>query len=69
MTESGLPPGWEYVSCICCCGLQWGSDEPRECRYCKGMGNYVRHIKSGAMALYPGGPFIGRELSNYKELK
>ena len=54
-------PGWEHVDCGCCNGLQWGGEEPRECDDCKGSGSYVRHIKSGAMAFYPGGPFIGRE--------
>ncbi len=54
-------PGWERIDCGCCGGLAWGSESPTKCGECKGSGFYVRHIKSGARALYPGGPFIGRE--------
>ena len=54
-------PGWECVDCGCCAGLEWGGECPRECHRCGGAGEYARHIKSGALAEYPGGPFIGRE--------
>ena len=54
-------PGWEEVDCGCCGGIQWGGESPRECNDCEGSGRYCRHIKSGVMALYPGGPFLGRE--------
>jgi len=54
--------GWVDVDCYCCNGLQWGGDSPVECTSCKGNGHYFRHKKSGALALYPGGQFIGKEL-------
>lgn len=56
-------PGWEYIDCGCCGGLQWGGESPRECLVCKGASFYFRHIKSGVLAEYPGGPFLGREPS------
>jgi len=56
-----INPGWEIVDCSCCGGLEWGGDYPRECSACQGMGHYCRHIESGALALYPGGPFVGRD--------
>lgn len=54
-------PDWELVDCGCCAGLQWGGDSPRECDYCQGAGQLARHIKSRVHAVYPGGPFLGRE--------
>ncbi len=62
-----VKPGWEYVNCGCCGGLQWGSDYPRDCTECDGAGFYFRHIKSGVLAQYPGGPFLGREPKDYYE--
>lgn len=53
-------PDWELVDCSCCGGLEWGGDYPVECKHCNG-GFYARHIKSRAIAAYPGGPFLGRE--------
>jgi len=55
-------PGWTEVDCSCCVGLEWGLDYPQECNVCDGQGSYCRHEESGALALYPGGPFIGREI-------
>jgi len=52
--------GWYQVDCGCCCGIEWGGEEPRECTNCNGTGMYVWHKPSGALALYPGGPFLGR---------
>ena len=54
-------PGWEYVDCGCCGGIQWGGEYPCECSNCGGSGAYCRHIKSGVTALYPGGPFLGSD--------
>ncbi len=56
-----LGNGWEEMDCGCCNGIEWGGCCPTECWTCKGSGHYYRHIKSGALALYPGGPFCGRE--------
>ena len=53
-------PGWTEDDCGCCNGIEWGGMYPRECRSCGGGGAVFRHIKSGALALYPGGPFVGR---------
>ncbi len=55
---------WEPIACNCCySGLDCNGNI---CCVCKGYVMYSRHIKSGALALYPGGPFIGKEP---KELK
>ena len=59
--QSELYPGWEEIDCGCCAGIQWGGDYPRECMDCEGTGRIFRHIKSGALALYPGGPFMGKD--------
>lgn len=52
--------GWLKVDCGCCNGTEWGGEEPRECQDCGGMGVLALHKKSRALALYPGGPFVGR---------
>ena len=54
-------PGWVSVDCGCCNGLEWGGEEPRECRACGGNGSYARHLATGTLALYPGGPLMGHE--------
>ena len=59
-TKPSRVPGWEEIDCGCCSGLEWGGEYPRECLRCNG-GVIFRHKKSGALALYPGGPFVGRE--------
>lgn len=51
---------WEIIDCGCCSGIEWGGEYPRECSCCKGNGFIYHHLKSGALALYPGGPFIGK---------
>jgi len=56
-------PGWERVDCHCCNGIEWGGEEPYECRSCGGMGMVARHIKTGSVAAYPGGPFLGSHWS------
>ena len=53
-------PNWEIVDCGCCAGIEWGGWSPSTCSICKGNGILYHHIKSGVLALYPGGPFIGR---------
>jgi hypothetical protein len=53
-------PGWVYIDCGCCNGIMWGGDYPVECDSCMGSGFQCLHKKSGALALYPGGPFLGR---------
>ena len=52
-------PGWNLVDCGCSNGLQWGGDQPIECGTCGGNGSIYHHLKSGALAQYPGGPFVG----------
>lgn len=52
--------GWTQVDCGCCDGIQWGGEYPRECQECGGTGVIYRHNKSGVLALYPGGPFVGK---------
>lgn len=53
-------PGWVMEDCGCCVGIQWGGEYPRECRRCGGDGLIFRHIASGVLAQYPGGPLAGR---------
>jgi hypothetical protein len=53
-------PGWEYLSCGCCGGIQWGGDYPRECTCCGGSGMIAIHKPTGTIADYPGGPFRGK---------
>jgi len=52
--------GWFIVDCGCSNGLQWGGVEPRECRNCGGCGVLYYHFNSGALAQYPGRPFVGK---------
>ncbi len=52
-------PGWVRRDCGCCNGLEWGGEEPRECRDCGGDGCVFVHLKSGVIAEYPGGPLRG----------
>ncbi len=54
-------PGWEYVSCGCAGGLKYDCEYPTVCGACDGTGQMMRHKESGALALYPGGPFLGRD--------
>lgn len=53
-------PGWVWVTCGCCNGLEWSAGyEPIECRECGGNARYAVHLASGRGALWPGGPFNG----------
>lgn len=53
-------PGWTRTDCGCSGGLEWGGEEPRECRRCA-SGTLARHDRTGTLALWPGGPLRGRE--------
>ena len=50
-------PKWDEIDCGCCAGIEWGGEEPRECRKCGASGVIYRHRKSGVTAQWPGGPF------------
>ncbi len=59
--------GWIDRDCSCCNGLVWGggwgfhtTGEPDECDLCAGIGHFAVHMKSGVIAQWPGGPFLGR---------
>ena len=54
--------GWVRVDCGCCDGLEWGGYVPRTCRDCGGGGFLAKHVATGTIALYPGGPLRGRAL-------
>lgn len=54
-------PGWEEIDCGCCAGIKWGGEYPKECDICGGNGIIFKHKKSGVLAEYPGGKFLGRE--------
>ena len=53
-------PAWLRIDCGCCAGLQWGGEQPRECRDCNGNGALFQHQPTGTIALYPGGPLRGK---------
>lgn len=62
--------GWTPQKCYDCNGhglvpdYSYGGREfegPAECRTCDGTGQFWRSPK-GALAKYPGGPFIGKEV-------
>lgn len=55
----GENESWLRIDCGCCHGLTWWTGN--ECRYCDGTGFICKHIESGVLAQYPGGPFLGRE--------
>lgn len=57
-------PGWLIIDCGCCNGIRWGGCSPIECNRCLGEGIYYKHIKSGVLAQYPGGPLMGREAND-----
>lgn len=50
-------PKWDEIDCGCSGGLEWGGEEPRECKRCGGNGIVYKHRKTGLFAKYPGGPF------------
>ena len=53
--------GWIEKNCGCASGLQYSVGyEPKECDMCGGAGRYFLRLKSGVMAMYPGGPFLGK---------
>ena len=55
-------PGWVVRDCGCRSGEVEGRDGRwRECPSCKGWGRVWKHKKSGVLAEYPGGPFLGKE--------
>jgi hypothetical protein len=51
-------PAWDEIDCGCCAGIEWGGEEPRECKRCGGSGGIYRHRRSGVTAGYPGGRFV-----------
>jgi len=53
-------PGWEWRDCGCSTGLQWGGEFPAECSACDGNGRIAKHLASGILAVFPGGPLKGR---------
>ncbi len=54
-------PGWLSIDCGCCAGIAWGGESPETCFYCRGNGALAYHVKTGIVALYPGGPIRWRE--------
>ena len=60
-------PGWVRLDCGCCDGIEWGGDEPQDCYACKGYGSVCLHVKSGVIALYPGGPLCGHATDDEQE--
>ncbi len=53
--------GWLRIDCGCCAGISWGGHTPQDCEECGGSGHIYKHKKSGALALWPGGPFCGQD--------
>lgn len=62
------PSKWKEIRCWDCDGYGQVSDYgigddfygAMECRTCDGSGSLSKH-ESGAVAKYPGGPFVGSE--------
>lgn len=52
-------PGWLRIDCGCCNGMEWHALEPTTCSRCGGNAVLYLHEASRALAVYPGGPFIG----------
>jgi len=53
-------PGWISFDCGCRSGEVEGRNGYwYECPRCKGCGRIWKHEKSGVLAEYPGGPFLG----------
>jgi hypothetical protein len=50
-------PDWDVIDCGCCAGIEWGGEEPNECKRCSASGAIYKHRKSGVTAEYPGGRF------------
>lgn len=60
------PTAWRYTGCSCSGGFMRGADGyPESCGSCAGNGG-VYVTEKGARALYPGGPFFGRD-SDHRE--
>lgn len=64
--EHDRHPGWFRMKCFGCRGygvVNKGYLEvvPGDCDDCGGNGTLWKHKESGAIACYPGGPFVGRE--------
>jgi hypothetical protein len=60
-------PGWLVIDCGCSSGLQWGGEQPRECRRCEGIGYIYFHTATGIYAVYPGGPLRGRQTKEERD--
>jgi len=54
-------PHWIIRDCGCCGGRLWGYDTPITCPRCRGSGDIWVHVPTGTIALYPGGPLVGKE--------
>lgn len=53
-------PDWERRDCGCCAGVEWGGEYPQECDRCFGNGSICVHLPTGTLAVWPGGPLLGR---------
>lgn len=59
--ESSVMTRWRYAQCYCHGGLVGGYDGyPKDCPSCAGTGG-VYVTENGARAVFPGGPFLGRD--------
>jgi len=53
-----MKKGWTTKKCSCIGGRRGPYGD--ECGRCGGMREYFIHYKSGVMAMWPGGPFLGK---------
>lgn len=59
-----MPVGWVQEGCFACraSGCAMGLEgDVYACTQCKGAGAVARHLRSGLVALYPGGPILWRQ--------
>lgn len=54
-------PNWLLVDCGCSGGTEWSTLPPQGCDVCYGNGVLAKHLPSGLVSLYPGGPIRYRE--------
>lgn len=68
-------PGWVWEQCGCCHGtglvlngsIAPSDISPTECDACWGNGRIAKHTATGTLALYPGGPLLGKEHDRQEE--
>lgn len=50
--------GWRDETCFACEGTGVEPEPEVQCLTCRGRGGWARHVGSGLLAAYPGGPIV-----------